>query len=330
MRGPAFWYDPSARLAPALLSPFGWITAEATSRRLRRRGWRPPVPVICCGNIGVGGAGKTTLALDLLSRLRARGIDAHALTRGYGGAARGVLRVDPTRHDARLAGDEALLLAASAVTWVAADRVAAARDAVAAGAQCLVMDDGLQNPGLAQDCTLLVVDGAVGFGNARLLPAGPLRESVASGAARAHAAILIGPDRAGALSRLPASLPVLRASLALDPGAGALRGQRLVAFAGIGRPGKFFDSLVAAGLELAARVGFADHHRYRPAELRHLAARAARERARLVTTPKDAVRLPEPFRRQVAVLGVGLLWEDAALVEALLDGVVAGHTGRAA
>ncbi len=321
MRPPGFWHEPDARVAPLLLSPFCRITAAATARRLRRPAWRAPVPVICCGNIGVGGAGKTTLALDLLRRLHARGVDAHALTRGYGGRARCTLRVDPVRHDADLAGDEALLLAASATTWVAADRAAAARAAIAQGAQCLVMDDGMQNPTLRRDCTLLVIDGEVGFGNGRLMPAGPLRESIESGASRAHAAVLVGTDRTGVTRRLPACLPVLRATLVMSPQAEALRGQRLAAFAGLARPQKFFSALHALGLQIVAQTAFPDHHRYRAAELRLLDAQARRERAVLVTTPKDAVRLPAWFRQRVTILGVSLRWEDDGEIETLLEGV---------
>ena len=322
MRAPAFWQDSDARLLPLLLSPLGWITAQATRRRLRRPGWHAPVPVICCGNLGVGGAGKTTLTLDLLQRLQARGIDVHALTRGYGGTARGVLRVDPSHHAASLTGDEALLLARQAPTWISADRAASAHAAVALGAQCLVMDDGMQNPGLRQDGILLVIDGETGFGNGHPLPAGPLRETIAHGAARAHAAILIGPDRRGTLDRLPKSLPVLRAGLSMAPEAHALLGRRLVAFAGIGRPDKFFDALKAIGLDIVLQRGFPDHHRYRARELDGLAADADARQALLVTTPKDAVRLPEAFRAKVAVLGVGLQWQDPRSIESLLDSLV--------
>ncbi len=319
MRPPAFWHDPEAHLLPSLLSPLGWIAAQATARRLKRPGWHAPVPVICCGNLTVGGAGKTTLALDLLRRLKARGVDVHALTRGYGGTSRGVLRVDSSRHNATLVGDEALLLAAWAPTWISADRAASARAAIAQGARCLIMDDGMQNPGLVQDRTLLVIDGERGFGNGHLLPAGPLRESVASGTARVHATVLIGPDRHGVLNRLPKQLPVLRAALVMAPQAYALRSQKLAAFAGIGRPDKFFEALEAIGLDLVRRDEFPDHHQYHPAQLRRLAKEAEAHGAILVTTPKDAVRLPEAFRKRVLILDVSLQWEDARQIDCLLD-----------
>ena len=190
---PGFWGRDG--VLPRLLSPLAAVTAAVTAWRVARPGWRAPVPVICCGNVTVGGAGKTTVALDLGARLAARGRAVHFLLRGYGGSVRGPHRVAAGDTAARV-GDEALLLAEVAPTWIGADRAASARAAVAAGAQVLVMDDGLQNPGLHKDLSLLVVDGASGFGNGRVLPAGPLREPVAAGAARCQAAVLIGPDLA--------------------------------------------------------------------------------------------------------------------------------------
>ena len=318
MHAPAFWSGPPG-LCSTVLVPAAWVAAAITRRRIARPGWRAPVPVLCCGNLTVGGAGKTTLALDLLLRLTARGVAVHALSRGYRGSARSVLRVDPARHDAAMVGDEPLLLAAVAPTWVGTDRAASARAAIAAGARCLVMDDGMQNPTLIRDCTLMVIDGAAGFGNGCVLPAGPLREPAAAGAARAQAAILIGPDQRNVAALLPTALPVLRAGLAMSIQAEALRGRRLVAFAGIGRPGKFFASLRGAGLELCAEHAFADHHRYRPAELARLRAQALAAGASLVTTPKDAVRLPAALREEIIVLGVDLRWADPSEIERLLD-----------
>ena len=262
------------------------------------------------------GAGKTTLALDLGLRLGRSGAHVAFITRGYGGRALRAMQVTGA-HDAGMVGDEALLLAAVAPTWVGADRAASARAAVAAGASVLVMDDGLQNAGLVQDLPLLVIDGAAGFGNGRLLPAGPLREPVAAGAARCRAAVLIGADAAGVAARLP--IPVLRA--ALVPDADGLAGRRVLAFAGIGRPAKFFTTLAQTGAVVVGEVGFPDHHVYRPAELADLARRAAQADASLITTPKDAVRLPAPFRSQVLVAGVALAWADEAALGALLAGL---------
>jgi tetraacyldisaccharide 4'-kinase len=319
MRAPAFWQRNG--FLPALLSPLASIYAAATAARMTHPGWVAPVPVICCGNATVGGTGKTTLALDLGQRLAARGIALAYLTRGYGGRAAGPLRVEPSRHDAREVGDEALLLAELAPTFVAADRAAGARMAVAAGARVLVMDDGLQNPSLAKDVSFLVIDGADGFGNRRVIPAGPLREPIAAAAARCVAVVLIGEDNRGTVAMLPPNLPVLRASL----GAVAERvaGQSVFAFAGIGRPQKFFGTLEAAGFSIAGRRGFPDHHVYSKAELRALLAEASRLGAVPVTTPKDAVRLPAQVRHAVSIVGVRLVWKDPHEVEELLDQVLA-------
>jgi len=314
---PGFWVRDG--LVPRLLSPVAALVAGSTARRVARPGWRAPVPVLCCGNAGVGGTGKTTLALDLVRRLQARGVRVHCLTRGYGGRVRGVLRVDPAMHDAALVGDEPLLLAAAAPAWVAADRAAGARAAVGHGAEALVMDDGLQNPGLVQDLALLVVDGATGFGNGRVLPAGPLREPVTAAAARCRAAVLVGADLAGARDALPRGLPVLTVRLVPDQD---LQGRRVLAFAGIARPSKFHATLREAGAEVAATADFPDHHPFTPAELDRVLRRADALGAVPATTPKDAVRLPPAVRAAVLVVGVSLAWDDPAEIEAMLDGLL--------
>jgi tetraacyldisaccharide 4'-kinase len=323
MRAPDFWTGDGRGLLPLLLSPAAALYGAATARRMRRPGWRAPVPVICCGNATAGGAGKTTLALDIGQRLANRGIALHFLLRGYGGRLRGPLRVDLARHDSPDVGDEALLLAGERPAWISADRGAGARAAVAAGAQAIVMDDGLQNPTLEKDLSLLVIDGGYGFGNGRIIPAGPLRERVAAAAARAQAAVLIGEDETGALARLPASMPVLRARLVPGPEAALLAGQPVLAFCGIASPRKFFSTLQEAGAVLAGRQAFADHYPYDEDELRELLEEAESLRAIPVTTRKDFVRIPKAFRARVTVVKVTLGWEEPARIEALLDPLAA-------
>jgi tetraacyldisaccharide 4'-kinase len=317
-RPPTFWRHAARSPWPALLAPFGAVVAAVTARRIARPGWRAPVPVICCGNVTLGGAGKTTLALDLASRLRARGVGVHVLLRGYGGTSRGVHRVAPG-DPASLVGDEALLLAEVAPTWVGADRAASARAAVAAGAEALLLDDGLQNPTLIKDLSLLVVDGGSGFGNGHVLPAGPLREPVAAGAARCQAAVLIGADATGAAAQLPAGLAVLHARLEPGPEISAVVGQPVLAFAGIARPEKFFDGLAQAGVTVVARQPFPDHHPYTMRDIQDVLETAERLHATAVTTPKDAVRLPPAHRARVQVVGVRLVWDADAAIEHLLD-----------
>jgi tetraacyldisaccharide 4'-kinase len=216
-------------------------------------------------------------------------------------------------------GDEALLLAAECPTWVSADRAAGARLAVAEGAGAIVMDDGLQNPTLEKTLSLLTIDGNFGFGNGRVIPAGPLRESVAAAAARSAAAVLIGADETGALRSLPEGLPVLRAELVPGPEMEALAGQNVFAFCGIANPRKFFATLRLGGAVLAGTESFADHYPFDDGDLREMLARAEALDAIPVTTRKDWVRIPQPFRDRVQVVTVRLAWESEAEVEALLD-----------
>jgi tetraacyldisaccharide 4'-kinase len=320
MTPPAFWQ--TGGLAATVLAPFEVITAALTARRVTKAGWQAPVPVICIGNAVVGGSGKTPVVLDFASRLAARGVAVHCLTRGHGGAARGVTRVDPACQTAADVGDEALLLAEAAPTWAGVDRAAAARAAVAAGAQALVMDDGLQNPSLEKTASLLVIDGAAGFGNGRLLPAGPLREPVARAAARCRAAIMIGADQTGGAAALPPTLPILQATLKPGPDMLAHAGRIALAFAGIARPGKFFATLEQAGIVLAESRAFTDHHVYTARELANLRLRAAALGAPLVTTWKDFVRIPPADRAGITPLSARIAWARESAVEALLRSFV--------
>lgn len=316
---PAFWSHDG--LIAKVLSPLSTIGAAITARRVARGGWAAPVPVICCGNVTVGGAGKTTLVLDLAQRLAGCGV--HILLRGYRGSSRGVHRV-VTDDPVSLVGDEALLLAAAAPTWTGVDRAASARAAIQAGAKILLMDDGLQNPTLLKRASILVIDGRTGFGNGRVLPAGPLREPVAAAASRCSAAVLIGPDVTGAQAILPRDLPVIRADLVQDATLAALRGRPVVAFAGIALPEKFFAPLRQAGAKLLSIHPFPDHHAYTDKELEHLLREARRQNATLVTTPKDAVRLPSRVREEVTVIGVGLKWDDERQIDQFLEKVIVG------
>ena len=316
MNPPFFWRYRALPFIPLLLSPIGWLIGRVTARRLARPGYVAPVPVICCGNATAGGAGKTTLALDIGRRLIARGVAVHFITRGYGGQMRTTTRVDPVRHHAADVGDEPLLLAAIAPTWVGADRAASARAAMAAGAQALVMDDGLQNPTLAKTLSLLVVDGGTGFGNGFLIPAGPLRERVADAERRCAAAVLSGQDATDAAEQL--TIPILRARLR-PLGGEAVAGRRVLGFAGIGFPGKFADSLIEAGADLASFRVFPDHHQYRPADLTSLHDEARKLDATLATTAKDAARLSADQRAGIIVLDVRLEWDDPAALNRVLD-----------
>ncbi len=325
MRAPEFWRRDG--LAPALLAPLAWgFDAANRARRAMVRPRRAPVPVVCVGNLVAGGAGKTPVALSLGVRLTELGRSIHFLTRGYGGRARGPLRVDPARHTARDVGDEALLLAAVAPTWVARDRPAGANAAAAAGAEVVVMDDGFQNPALAKDLSLVVVDSAYGFGNGRVMPAGPLREGIDGGLARADAVVLVGASSEGCDERLAArTLTVLHVDLEPAPGCEILAGKPVLAFAGIARPEKFFATLSGMGCRLVGCHAFADHHRYTPDEVMRLCEAAGEKGAVPVTTEKDHVRLPADARPMVEVLRVQLVWSEPAALDRLLAPLLEGR-----
>src|SRR5256714_11015996 len=289
MRAPECWHGPPG-LTANLLAPVGAAWDIAT--RLRRavaRPYRAPVPVLCVGNLVAGGSGKTPIVLSLAGMLRESRIAVHIVTRGYGGDLAGPVRVDSARHDASAVGDEPLLLAPQAPCWVARDRAAGIAAAAEAGAAIILLDDGFQNPNVAKDLSLVVVDSEYGFGNGRVMPAGPLREPIAPGLARADALVLIG-DAPTSSELSGASCPVLRA--AVEPVNGdRFRNARIVAFAGIGRPEKFFAMLRRLGGQLVATHAFGDHHPYRGKDIAGLRETAARGNAQLVPTAKDWGRL---------------------------------------
>ena len=316
IKAPKFWYQRPGLIAWAL-APFAAIWHLVTGmKRARARPYIAPVPVISVGNLTVGGTGKTPIVQAMADILSARGIDVHVLSRGYGGRLKGPVRVDIKRHSSDDVGDEPLLLAESAPVWIARDRALAAQAAVKAGAQMLIMDDGHQNLTLAIDCALVVVDAATGFGNGRIVPAGPLREPIADGLARAQGIILMGAGEALDLSDF-GGLPTVRGQLH-PVGAEAMTGIRAFAFAGIGRPQKFFDSVKQAGLTLVGTRAFPDHHAYHGGEIMKLLRQAEQADAILITTQKDWVRLEAPFRPQVSVLMVKAMFDDVMGLEQLL------------
>ncbi len=312
MKTPSFWYRQKS-LRAHLLSPLGQLYRAAT---LVRRGVITPyaasVPILCIGNIVAGGAGKTPTALALAQMLIKEGQKPVFVSRGYGGSEKGPLRIDLNRHTAADVGDEALLLAQKAPCWIARQREAAIREAEKE-ATVIILDDGLQNPKVAADVALLVIDGEAGFGNQRLIPAGPLRETISDALPRIDAIVLIGEDLWGCAKALDA--PILQASLkpALNPT--FLAKPNVLAFAGIGRPSKFYESCRKAGLAVALTQDFPDHYRYSASDLENLTQRAQEKGLRLITTAKDFVRVPTAFQPHVAVLAVDLVFADPQKVK---------------
>ncbi len=329
MQAPEFWGRDNV-LARGL-QPLAWLYGAAGRLRwAASTPWRAEVPVICVGNLVAGGAGKTPTALALGRALAQRGVALHFLSRGHGGRLAGPVRVDPDRHRAADVGDEPLLLAAAAPAWIAHDRAAGARAAVAHGAQAIVMDDGFQNPGLAKDLSLLVIDEAYGLGNGRVHPAGPLREPAALGLARADRVVVVqsGEEPAPMPAAIPnLAQPPLTARLIPSDDALALRGCRVLAFAGIGRPQRFFHTVRELGAELVGQQGFPDHHPYGEDEIWKLVELARELDAQAVTTAKDAVRLPPGARAMVTVIEVALAFDRPDDLDHLLDRVFGAGPG---
>ena len=321
MRAPEFWKKDDRTLSRALM-PLAWC--YSLGGRLRRSIVRPvkaAVPLLCIGNFVAGGAGKTPVVLSLGKYLIGHGRKVHFLSRGYGGRVAGPFRIDLDAHSAAEVGDEALLLAAVAPTWISRNRPDGVRVA-GEGADVIIMDDGFQNPTVEKDISLLVIDGRYGFGNGRVIPAGPLRETIAQAAGRANALVLIGPDKAHAMSH-PAlwktPLPILKASVKTGPEAEELMDKPVVAFAGIGNPEKFFLTLRDLGCKVKAAHPYADHHLYSEVEIKRLKEEADNAEAQLVTTEKDAMRLSKEALAGVLVLPISLEWADEESLGDLLQ-----------
>ena len=324
MRPPRFWdrdVDPrsceAAPLTRLLLTPLAMLYAGVTERRIAKtQPLRLSIPVICVGNLTAGGTGKSPVAAGLRDMLKARypGTRIATLSRGYGGALKGPLKVDVSTHTASDVGDEPLMLACSGEAWIGAYRAAAGQAMEADGVDLIIMDDGHQNPSLHKDVSLIVVDSEAGFGNGYVIPKGPLREPVAAGLARADAVIVTGPG--GIPEELSGTaLPVIRATI--QPTA-PLQKQAYVAFAGIGRPEKFFDTLEACGSKPLDAVPFPDHHTYSDSDVRYLNELAKQYDAQLITTEKDFVRLREDQRSGIVTLPIRAEFGDRSALDRVL------------
>lgn len=326
MREPSFWYGPPSFWS-RMLSPLGALYGAITARRMSREGVRVGIPVICVGNYHVGGAGKTPATLALAAMLRDMGERPVVVSRGYGGNLEGPVRVHATQHTAADVGDEPLMMAGQVPVIVSRDRVAGAALAREDDASVVLLDDGFQNPSLQKDLSLLVIDAARGIGNGAVFPAGPLRAPLKSQIARTDALIVVG--QGGAADGVARDVTargglVLRATLQPDERSlAALRGKRVLAFAGIGDPARFVATLRAQGIEVADSRAFADHHPFTPDDMARLVADATQQSLQLVTTEKDMARIRSDARlradaARIATLPVTMTFDNAARLRALV------------
>jgi tetraacyldisaccharide 4'-kinase len=319
IRTPTHW---AKRGWPAvLLLPLSGLWAVAAwLRKVTARTRRAALPVICVGNLGAGGTGKTPIVSWLYDNLASRGWNPVILSRGYGGKLDGPAWVDGSSHDAAAIGDEPLMMAESRDVMVSRDRVAGARAIEAHGAHdVIIMDDGLQNPYLEKQLRIGVFDGGFGAGNGWLIPAGPLRTGWRAGLAMMDMVIINGTDATGLTARIGGRLPVHHVATQIDQEVvDSLADTPLLAFAGIGRPARMFESLEAAGGQIAKRLSFADHHPYSGHDLTRLQEEAHQHGAAMITTHKDWVRLPAEWRDRVTMLPISIQPDDA---DALVDGI---------
>lgn len=332
MRMPGFWAKSGQSLWAKLLAPLGWLYGRITLARIRRLGERLPIPVIAIGNFTAGGAGKTPVTLAIAAALTARGSKPFIVSRGYGGTESGPYRVDPARDSSARVGDEPLMMSRSFPVIVSADRARGGKLAEAQGASVILLDDALQNPDLEKDFTLGVVDGGFGFGNGFCVPAGPLRAPIGPMLATVDATLILGADAAKSREVL-LERPCFSASMQVQSGLkAALRGQRLLAYCGIGRPEKFGETLRECGAEIASLLAFGDHHPFTEEDAAQILGEATRLGARPVTTEKDAARLAgnaglEKLKAASLVVPIRVNLPDELL--AMIYRVVASSPSRA-
>lgn len=312
LRSPKFWNDENSSLVK-ILDPISKLYSFISNVRLNSvTPVKAEVPVVCIGNVVLGGAGKTPTVELVCHLLREKFQNPHILTAGYGGYLKNVVRVDPNLHSYLQVGDEALLSATVASTWVGRNRVNSGKAAVACGADVLVMDDGFQNNSIEKDLKILVVDSRQAFGNGHLFPAGALRELPSTGINKSDMVLIIGEKNEALEEKIKAIkplIPIFRAKLEVTEPI-AVANNRVVGFCGLGYPLKFKKTLLECGYELIDFVSFADHHPYTITEIQKLIAGAKSVDATLITTKKDFVKIPAVFKNEISVIEIKLVPEN--------------------
>ena len=325
LKAPKFWYSQNDTVYSNILYPSSLVFRFGT----KLRNWisvkkLSPIPTICIGNIVVGGAGKTPVSMKICKMLTKAGYKPHFISKGYAGTIKESTLVE-TWHSPKSVGDESLLLSEIASTWIGVNRIKSANLAKKRGADCLILDDGFQNPSIDKDFSIIVVDGEQEFGNKRVLPAGPLRESIRRGLSRTNIVVVIGKINETLKNLIPSTIPVFRAKFEIKKDNEIFKGKKVTAFAGIAYPNKFFKTLESQGAKIIKEVSYPDHYIYNENDLLYLAEIANKTKSILVTTKKDFVRIPKTYRPLINTLDGEIIFEREDIITEQLSNMLENH-----
>jgi len=325
LKAPKFWYQKKDTYLSNSLYPFSLLFRFGTKiRNFISVSQKSTLPIICVGNIVVGGAGKTPVALKIGKLLIEAGYNPHFISKGYAGLIKTSTLVK-SWHSAKSVGDESILLSKVAPTWIGNNRIYSAKLAKKAGSDCLVMDDGFQNPSIQKDYSIIVINEAQEFGNKRVMPSGPLRESITRGLSRTNLVIVIGNTSNDLIKTVPDNVSIIEAKFEIKKEHKIIKGQNIVAFAGIAYPEKFFQSLKEEGANIVKKISFSDHYIYTENDLLDLVETANKTKSILVSTQKDYVRIPNSYRSLVNTLEGEIVFENEELLIKILSGVIENH-----
>jgi tetraacyldisaccharide 4'-kinase len=329
LKAPKFWYLKKDTILSRSLYPLSLLFRLGTKlRNIISRTHKFSFPIICIGNIVVGGAGKTPVAIKIGGLLKLAGYNPHFISKGYAGVIKRSTLIE-SWHSPKSVGDEPLLLSTIAPTWIGEDRVNSIRLAKNMGADCIIMDDGFQNPTIHKDFSIIVINASQEFGNTRVMPAGPLRESIKSGLSRTNLIIVIGEITNNLQKNIPDHIPVIQAKFKINNENKIFKGQKITAFAGIAYPEKFFTSLREQGAKIIKEVTYPDHHIYDENDLLNLAETANKTQSILVSTQKDFVRIPKPYRSLVNTLEGKIFFEKEDIIKEILTNIIENNIENA-
>ena len=325
LKAPKFWYVKKDTFFSRILFPFSLIFRLGTKiRKLISYTHTFSLPIICVGNIVVGGAGKTPVSLKIGKILKTAGYNPHFVSKGYAGIIKTNTLVE-SWHSPKTVGDESLMLSEVAPTWIGIKRNESIQLAKEKGGDCIIMDDGFQNPTIYKDLSIIVINSSQEFGNRRVMPSGPLRESIRRGLSRTNLIIVIGKVTDYLKKTIPDNIPVISAKFNINNENKIFKGQKITAFAGIAYPEKFFNSLREQGAKIVKEVTFPDHHIFDENDLLSLAEIANKTQSILVSTQKDFVRIPKSYRSLVNTLEGEIVFENEELFKEIITNVIENH-----